>query len=440
MAYSFRRRFEFGLAWRTLFLVGAISLLALAIWTPDIRAGRIVAALIAAAALATLWNFIRRTNFQIARFIESIRFQDYSQRFSDPSGAGFDVLGDTLDRAIKELQSRQHSAAAEARALAAIVDDAPSALVAVDAIGRVEMLNKAARQLFARDPVHQLSDLDRFGPEFAAVSKLPPGSRKITRLTVDGVTQRALFASSQVARLDAEFTILSIFPMQSELGALEVAAQADLVRVLTHEIMNSLTPVTSLARTSAELVAAGGDMEAAKLATETVARRSEGILRFVESYREFAQSPQVRRRKFAVKPWADEILRLAAASADGTALQTRLEVTPDTLKVDADPELLAQALLNLLRNAVRATAGAREPLVRLSISRQRGAQCRIEVADNGPGIAADRREDIFLPFYTTHKGGSGVGLSFARQVVLAHGGSISADEAPEGGAGLTITI
>src|SRR5690349_3227032 len=115
MAYNFRRRFEFGLAWRTLFLVGAISLLAVALWTPDIRAGRIVAALITAAALATLWSFIRRTNFQIARFIESIRFQDYSQRFSDPSGAGFDVLGDTLDRVIKELQSRQHDSAAEAR-------------------------------------------------------------------------------------------------------------------------------------------------------------------------------------------------------------------------------------------------------------------------------------------------------------------------------------
>ena len=78
--------------------------------------------------------------------------------------------------------------------------------------------------------------------------------------------------------------------------------------------------------------------------------------------------------------------------------------------------------------------------MRLSISRQRGAQCRIEVADNGPGIAADRRDDIFLPFYTTHKGGSGVGLSFARQVVLAHGGTISAGESTEGGASLTITI
>ena len=96
----------------------------------------------------------------------------------------------------------------------------------------------------------------RLGPELAAAVRLPPGTRKITRLVLDGVPQKVIFASAQVARLDRPVTVLSILPVQSELGALEVAAQADLVRVLTHEIMNSLTPVTSLARLGAELVAA----------------------------------------------------------------------------------------------------------------------------------------------------------------------------------------
>ena len=441
---GFSRRFEFGLAWRTAAMAGAIALLILSLQLPEVRAGKIVAALIAIAALASLWDYIRRTNFLISRFIESIRFEDYSQRFSDPSGAGFDVLGETLDRTIKDLQSRQHKSAEEARAMTAIVDDTPSALLSVDADGRVELLNKAARQLFARDSIRSVEDFDRLGPEFLAATRLAPGSRKITRLMLDGVPQRALFASSQVARLDAKFTILSVLPIQSELGALEVAAQADLVRVLTHEIMNSLTPVTSLARTGAELVAAADDggagLAEARLATETVARRSEGILRFVESYREFAQSPDIRRRKFLVRPWADEILRLAATHAPAAELACDLSVTPDSLKLDADAELLAQALLNLLRNAIRATEGQEKRAVGLSIVRHRGAQCRIEVTDNGPGIPPDQRDDIFLPFYTTHKGGTGVGLSFARQVVLAHGGTIAADGAPEGGARITISI
>jgi two-component system nitrogen regulation sensor histidine kinase NtrY len=441
---GFRRRFEFGLAWRTLVLMLAIWLFVHSLSLPDLRAARLVAAFVAFAALASLWQFIRRTNFQVARFIESVRFEDYSQRFSDPSGGGFDVLGDTLDAALKSLQARHVQASGEARYLSAIVDDSPSALLSVDEDGRIELLNKAARQLFARQPLTRREDLVALGAEMAAAADLPPGTRKITRLMIDGIPHRAIFASAQVARLDGGVTILSVLPVQSELGALEVAAQADLVRVLTHEIMNSLTPVTSLARTSAEMVASaeeqGADLGDVRVATETVARRAEGILRFVESYREFAQTPEVRRRSFLALPWAEELLRLALANADERHAGAALEVLPETLKISADPELLAQALLNLLRNAFRVTADVADPVVVLAITRQPGSRFRIEVRDNGPGIPAERREDVFLPFYTTHKGGSGVGLSFARQVALAHGGSISAGDSPEGGASIALMI
>ena len=441
---DFRRKFEFGLAWRTLVLVGAVWLFSIALGAPDLRAGRIVAFIMALAAVASLWDFIRRTNFIVSRFIESVRFEDYSQRFSDPSGGGFDVLGDTLDAAIKALQARNMKASAEARFLSAVVDDSPSALLTIGEDGRIELLNKAARQLFGRQQLHRIEDLDTLGPELVAAARLPLGSRKITRIVLDGVPQKAIFASAQVARLDQPVTILSILPVQSELGALEVAAQADLVRVLTHEIMNSLTPVTSLARSGAEMVAAaerdGTDLSQARVATETVARRAEGILRFVESYREFAQAPEVHRRSFKAKPWGEEIVRLALANARDREVDARLETRPDTLSLNADPELLAQAVLNLLRNAIRATADVPNATVALSIARERNGQFRIEVRDNGPGIPEDRREDVFLPFYTTHKGGSGVGLSFARQVALAHGGSICALHGPEGGANIRMMI
>jgi two-component system nitrogen regulation sensor histidine kinase NtrY len=441
---DFRRKFEFGLAWRTIALVAAVLLVAKALATPGVRAGLLVAILIALVALASLWNFIRRTNFLVSRFVESVRFEDFSQRFSDPSGGGFDVLGQTLDHALKTLQAHHANEAAEVRYLSAIIDDAPSALLALDGEGRVHVLNKAARQLFARQPLNRLSDLEFLGPELVAAARLPAGTRKITRLVLDGVPQKAIFASAQVARLDRPVTILSILPVQSELGALEIAAQADLVRVLTHEIMNSLTPVTSLARTGADLVAAAarandalGD---AKSATETVARRAEGILRFVESYREFAQAPEVHRRLFKAKPWADEIMRLALANSAGREIDARLEIIPKTLSLDGDAELLSQAVLNLLRNAVRATSEVQSPILALALTREPTGHCRIEVRDNGPGIPSDRREDIFLPFYTTHKGGSGVGLSFSKQVALAHGGSICALDAPEGGANIRMVI
>src|SRR5205809_177079 len=129
---GFRQRFEFGLAWRTLALAASLWLFALSMDTPGLRAGRIVVFLVALIALGSLWSFIRRTNFIVSRFVESVRFEDYSQRFSDPSGGGFDVLGDTLDTAIKALQQRNQESAAEARFLSAIVDESPSALLTID--------------------------------------------------------------------------------------------------------------------------------------------------------------------------------------------------------------------------------------------------------------------------------------------------------------------
>ena len=246
-----------------------------------------------------------------------------------------------------------------------------------------------------------MKDLEDLGPELAAAIRLPAGTRKITRLILEGVPQKAIFASAQVARLDQPVTVLSILPVQSELGALEVAAQADLVRVLTHEIMNSLTPVTSLARTGAELVATAAkrddQLADAKIATETVARRAEGILRFVESYREFAQAPDIHRRQFKAKTWAEEIMRLALANASEREIDARLDVEPETMSLNADPELLAQALLNLLRNSIRATAEVDKPTVVFAVAREPHGHFRIEVRDNGPGIATTAARTSSFP-------------------------------------------
>jgi signal transduction histidine kinase len=163
-------------------------------------------------------------------------------------------------------------------------------------------------------------------------------------------------------------------------------------------------------------------------------------LRFVESYREFAQSPDVHRRSFLAQPWAEELVRLALTNTAGREIDAKLDITPKSLSISGDPELLAQAVLNLLRNSIRATADVTPAAITLRIARESNGCCRIEVRDNGPGIPEDRREDIFLPFYTTHKGGSGVGLSFARQVALAHGGTISVADAPGGGAAIRIVV
>ncbi len=437
---GFSRRFEWGLAWRAVILLGAFALFVAAITAPGLAAGRIVAGLLAFWALASLWAHIRRTNFEVARFVEALRYDDFSQRFASASGGGFDVLGEALDHAMRSLRDRRIGLAEEARFLSAAIDDAPVALLSIADDGVVEALNKAARRLFDRHAMTHVEDFAAYGPEFAAAIALPPGGRRVTRILSDGIAQRVLLATARVERLGSGLTIASILPVQNEFGRVEMAAQADLVRVLTHEIMNSLTPVTSLARSTAELVAAAEARDPAladaRVAAETLAARADGILRFVESYRNFAASPDIRRRRFAGRDWAEAIAQLARADPKAAGITLAVTVTPETATIDGDPDLLTQVVLNLIRNA--ALAGARQ--VALRITALRGNETAIEVADDGPGIPPERREDVFLPFYTTRRDGSGVGLSLARQVALAHGGQIVAGAADLGGASIRIIL
>lgn len=441
---GFSRRFEFGLAWRSLVLLAAFVLLLVAFQTEGLAAGRVVALGIALWALASLWHHIRRTNFEIARFIEAVRFEDFSQRFSSPSGGGFDVLGDSLEGAMRALRDQRSSLAEEVRFLSAVVDDAPIPLLSLSEGGTVQLLNKAARRQFKAFSLTHAEDFEHYGAEFAAAMGQKAGQRRLTRIVSDGVAQRAILATARVERLGEGLTIASVLPVQSEFGAVELATQTDLVRVLTHEIMNSLTPVTSLARSSADIVSKAAEENPAlgdvRLAVETLAARADGILRFVESYRRFARSPELRRQIFAAQAWVEEIETLVAADPKSAGATLETHVDPPNTSIDGDPDLLAQVALNLVRNAALATAGQEVRTILLSVTGLQGGRSLLEVSDNGPGIAPERREDVFLPFFTTRADGSGVGLSLARQVVLAHGGSIFIDEAEGGGALVRLLI
>jgi signal transduction histidine kinase len=164
-------------------------------------------------------------------------------------------------------------------------------------------------------------------------------------------------------------------------------------------------------------------------------------MHFVESYRQISRRPQVRRRSFAVRPWAEELESLFRASEAAAGVDLTLAVDPAELAIDADPDLLHQLLLNLLRNAAEAAAAhAAAPAVTLAFGSTRGGRTQIEVTDNGPGVPPSLAQDVFLPFFTTKPKGTGVGLSLTRQLVLAHGGSISVDDAPSGGASFRIVI
>jgi nitrogen fixation/metabolism regulation signal transduction histidine kinase len=434
--------FAMGFAARLAILTVAIFVFAWTWGREELGAARVLAGFLVIGAAAWLWHYIQSTNVALARFIDAVRYGDFAQGFAYQSyGSGFAELGAALDEAIRKLRGERHELTEANRFYEAVLDDAPTALLTVDAEGKVELTNKAARRLLIKHKGVRADDFAIYGDAFRkALAGGAVGRPRLVPLVTDGLPQTVMTSAAIVQRLGGLVRVVAVQPIQGELNAVEIAAQSDLIRVLTHEIMNSITPVTSLAQTAASLIANvdRGDDPAiadARAAIDTLARRADGVMKFVESYRQISRAPQVKLRSFAVEPWIKELERLfrAGDGAAGVALVTRVD--PANLSMEADPDLLCQVLINLLRNGAEAARSHSEaPEVTLDVRFLPTGEVQIDVADNGAGVPEGLRQDVFLPFFTTKAKGTGVGLSLARQVVLAHRGSIAVADAPGGGA------
>ena len=443
----FRSRFIVGLAWRLGLLLAAAFAFVQSIYVEGLGAARIVAGLFVLGAAVLLWRHVQRTNVELARFIDAVKFADFSQSFSHRfDGSGFKELGEVLNDAIKRMRDEKHKLIDANRFYEAVLDDAPTALLTVDADGKVELSNKAARRLLMRHKGVRIEDFREYGDAFAKALEGGAVNRpRLVPLLSDGVPQTMLVGAAIVHRLGGLVRVVAVQPIQGELNAMEIAAQSDLIRVLTHEIMNSMTPVTSLAHSAVDLMRGidkGGDADVADArgAVETLARRADGVMHFVESYRQISRAPEVRRRAIDVEAWGVELEALFRASDRSEGIEFTVAVE-EGLRFEADPDLMSQVLINLIRNAAQAARShAEQPQVWLSFTRTRSGRVQIEVADNGPGVPDGLKQDIFLPFFTTKAEGTGVGLSLARQVVLAHRGAISVGDAKQGGALFRIVI
>ncbi len=314
------------------------------------------------------------------------------------------------------------------RTLQAFLDQAPTPLVALRADGVLLAVNRAARRLFRTDA----TVADKAGALYHALETATPARRARVRLVVQNAVRTYALAVAEVASAEGVQKLAVLTDIQADLQAAEAAALKALLQVLSHELMNSLTPLASLAQTAGELLEEGRP-DAVDQAAEligVVARRTEGLHRFVDSYRALARLPDPAPRAVSLAQLLTEAAQLFAVRWADVALALQLP-DPDVI-VRLDPDLIGQALTGLLANAAEAARdGASPARVRLS-ARAQGDGVEISVVDSGRGVPAAVAGQIFQPFFTTKAGGSGIGLTLAHQAVAIQGGELELEPPAEG--------
>jgi nitrogen fixation/metabolism regulation signal transduction histidine kinase len=447
------RRFTIMLVVR-LALVGAAMAIVVWLWLqPGLHSATLVAAAMLTGLVFELWTFVSRTNRDIARFLDAARYADYSQRFDfSKDGADFKVLGETLNDIIERMRTRRAGQEMELRRLSALIEHIPVPLLTLHVDDAITLQNNAARRLFGAEHVTQLKDLRKFGLPFAdSVAAAIPGVRELVRFSVEGIEYHLTLATTEIMIGGNSERLISLQDIQSELDATQAQAWGELVRVLTHEIMNSITPVSSLAKTAVDVVddvikkdrdgeSLGEDLEDLRNAVATVARRSDSLTQFVDGYRQISKLAPPEKKRVHLASLFDSVCQLANAEWHDSRVKLSYEVTPTELDVHADRDLLEPVLLNLLRNAWQSTGDIEKPEIVLRGRLNRRNNVVIEVTDNGPGVPESIANKIFVPFFTTKENGSGVGLALARQVMIAHGGFIRLSRNDAGGATFTLTF
>ncbi len=436
----FRLQITLRILLMTATLVGVVVLVVLG--TSLLGAILLVGAVVAQ--VVSLIRYTDRTNREVARFLMSVRYSDFSQTFSGSGrGQSFSELARAIDRVMDDFREARAGTEEHYRYLQTVMQHVGTGLITYTARGDVELINAAAKRLLRVGHLKHVSGLASFSPALVDVlQNMGPGGKSIVKVVLgDDLLELVVYGTT--FRMKGEtYTLVSIQDIQTELEEKEIEAWQKLTRVLTHEIMNSITPISSLAGTVHGMLQADlasgqqgllmGDAKLADIrdALETIERRSHSLMRFVDAYRSLTRLPRPDMTIFQTRDLLVDMERLFRAELSGRHIRLVTTCEPATLDLTADREQVEQVLINLIRNSVQSLAevGGGTICVRARLG-ERGRPI-IQVEDDGPGIEPEALDKVFIPFFTTRKDGSGIGMSLARQIMRQHGGVIGIGSTP----------
>ena len=389
--------------------------------------------------VVALIKFIDKTNQDIIDFFEAIKNNDFSMtKEKTGKDAYSSYLNEQFEMVIKKLKKSRLAKDERQQYLTTIVQHVGIGLLTFNEKGDVQIMNIAAKRLLKIENIKNIDNLKSISEELVRCFwDLKTGGRSLINIEIGGDERQLSVYAIELTLGKENFKLISLQNIRSELEEKEMEAWQKLVRVLTHEIMNSVTPISSLAYTvEGEIVGyldhkeetpniKKEDLEDIHLAVQTIQRRSDGLIRFVNDFRSLTHTPEPKFQMVSVMELFDQITVLLRNEIESNNIKFIVNVKPQNLALSIDPELIQQVLINLIKNAVQALEERENKIVELLAYQDEKNNTLFVLKDNGPGIDEEAQTKIFIPFFTTKKTGSGIGLSLSRQIMRQHNASIS---------------
>jgi two-component system, NtrC family, nitrogen regulation sensor histidine kinase NtrY len=403
-----------------------------------------------------LYKYVDKTNRDLASFLESIRFSEFTRSFQvEGMGSSFDELSRAFNDVIKDFQTVRSEKEEHFQYLQSIVQNIDISIIAYQKDGDVEMINKAAKRLFQLAGLKNIKQLGTISNELVdKLLNLSPGENILVKVQQEDDILQLAINGTEIKVQNKHIVLATIKNIQSVLEEQETEAWQKLISVLTHEIMNSITPISSLSSTIDLMIksvsSTGDEKEIAtfdeetlgeiKQGLQTIHKRSTGLMHFVNTYRNLTRIPKPNFKIINLANLIKDVSPLLEEELKVANIQFSAEVEPVSITFSGDDELLEQVIINLLKNAIHALEGRPEPKISIKGFLNKRGRVTIQVTDNGEGILPEVLDKIFIPFFTTKPKGSGIGLSLSRQIMRLHGGSITAFSQPNQGTTFTLTF